>query len=66
MYVNSNIVLLLLVVTSVLPLLQCGNVIAITDASKLVLSQPLSLPSPVNPTVSVVAVDTTAKTHCLV
>ena len=65
-YLNSNIVLLLLVVTSVLPLLQCGNVIAITNASKLVLSQPLSLPSPVNPTVSIVAVDTAAKTHCLV
>ena len=49
-----------------MPLLQCGNVIAITNASKLVLSQPLSFPSPVNPTVSVVAVDTAAKTHRLV
>ena len=54
---------LLLILTSVLPLLQCGNVIGITNANELVRSQLLSLPSPVKPTVSVVAVDTATKRH---
>ena len=51
--------------TSVFPFLQCWNVIAITNATTLILSQLLSLPSPVNSTVSVVAVDTAAKRHYL-
>ena len=64
-YVLEKMVALPLLSPSVMPKLQCGNVIGVTTASTLLLSQLLSLPSPVNPTVSVVAADTAAKRHCL-